>query len=228
MDAASREGYSALHIAAMCGHASAVRKLLAAGAQLGRRSRRGANAISFAAQAPGNLDALRCLLSHPSCTPALVKQLGYRQRSPLVVAVLSHGHAGVVRALVGAGANPSETCASMAQISVLHTCAHLARVDAMRELIAAGAQVNAAAEDGISVLQECFVQAPTRQRTEAAKREMFSMLVAAGANVNAAVPARNYTGEQWQHQCMGGRARHLRVAGDLCSCLGGAHGPVLL
>lgn len=64
----------------------------------------------------------------------------------------------------------------------------------MRELIAAGAHVNARMEDGMSVLHEVFAQPPSRQRPEGAKRDMFRMLVAAGADVNNRTPERSYTG----------------------------------
>lgn len=83
-------------LAAMCGHARAVRLLLGRGAQLGRRSRRSATAIALAAQSAGSLSALHALLEHPSCTPQLVQQLGFRQRSPLVLSVMSHGSPAVV------------------------------------------------------------------------------------------------------------------------------------
>lgn len=58
----------------------------------------------------------------------------------------------------------------------------------MRALIEAGAKVDSAASDGITVLQELFVQPPSRQRSEASKRAMFRMLAAAGADLNAVVP----------------------------------------
>ncbi|KAL4423236.1 hypothetical protein ABPG77_000028 [Micractinium sp. CCAP 211/92] len=193
VDVLSRELYTPLMLAAMCGHAPAVRLLLGRGAQLGRRSRRGATAIALAAQSAGSLSALHALLEHPSCTPRLVRQLGFRQRSPLVLSVMSHGSPAVVRALLGAGADPSEACTARGSVSVLHTCAHLARVEAMRELIAAGARVNAEAQGGTTVLQEVFVQPPSRQRPEAAKRDMFRMLVAAGADVNYRSPHQSYT-----------------------------------
>lgn len=38
------------------------------------------------------------------------------------------------------------------------------------------------------------VQPPSRLRSEASKRQMFRMLVEAGADVNATVPLKQYTG----------------------------------
>jgi len=128
VNAVSREGYTPLMIAALSGRPAAVRSLLAAGAQLSQRSHRGSLAIAFASQAAGasNRECLQLLLDHPSCSPALVRHKGFRQRSALVVAVLCHGDGAVVRSLLRAGADPAET-ASTANITLLHSCAHLAR-----------------------------------------------------------------------------------------------------
>lgn len=127
MDPASGEGYTPLHIAAMCGRTAVVRALLAKGASLHARTQRGATPLHFAAQSAANLATLRALLEHRACTTGLVNAPGHRQRSPLLVALLAHGDGGVVRRLLAAGANPSERSPAMANVSLLHSCAHLGR-----------------------------------------------------------------------------------------------------
>ncbi|KAI3438994.1 hypothetical protein D9Q98_001406 [Chlorella vulgaris] len=193
LNAASAEGITALHIAAFCGRADVLRALLDGGADLLAASQRGSTALHFVATDPSNNSPLCALLAHPSCTPEFVNQLGYRSRSALLMVLLAHGNVAMVRSLLTAGANPSEKTAAMSNVSLLHNCAHLTRVDAMRALIEAGAQVDCAANDGITVLQECFVGAPNTLRCEASKRTMFRLLVDAGANVNATVPVKRYT-----------------------------------
>lgn len=111
----------------MCGRTGVVRLLLARGASLHARTPRGASALHFAAQSATNLATLRALLEHPSCTPVLVNALGHRERSPLLVALLAHGSSAMVRRLLAAGANPSERLPAMANVSLLHSCAHLSR-----------------------------------------------------------------------------------------------------
>jgi hypothetical protein len=66
----------------------------------------------------------------------------------------------------------------------------------MRALIEAGAEVHSPADDGVTALQECFIHPPSRTRSEAAKRSCFQQLAAAGADLNAVVPSKQYTGEQ--------------------------------
>lgn len=127
VDARSQEGYTPLHVACMCGHSALVQALVARGASLRHRSSRGATALHFASQCAENLEVLRILLDHPSCSADLVNQKGFRQRSALLLAILLHGNPSLVRALLEAGANPNEQCANMGSISLLHTCAHLAR-----------------------------------------------------------------------------------------------------
>ena len=104
-----------------------MRALLDRGAELGQRSRRGATALHFAAQSAGNLEVLQMLLAHPACSLELVKLKGHRQRSALLLAVMSRDEPAAVAALLEAGADPSERCASMGNISLLHSCAQLAR-----------------------------------------------------------------------------------------------------
>ena len=127
LNACSEEGYTPLQVAALCGRARVVRALLDRGAELSRRSRRGATALHFAARSAGNLEVLQMLLAHPACSPELVKLKGHRQRSALLLAVLSRDEPAAVKALLEAGADPSERCASMGNTSLLHSCAHLAR-----------------------------------------------------------------------------------------------------
>ena len=100
INAPSREGYTPLMLAAGCGNAPITDALMVRGASLGARSSRGASPIAFAsAGGAGSLEALRVLLAHGSCTPALVKQLGFRSRSPLVLAVINHGHVPTIQAV---------------------------------------------------------------------------------------------------------------------------------
>lgn len=73
--------------------------------------------LHFAAQTPQGQGVLAALLAHPSCTPALVRQSGFRDRSPLVLSVLTHGSPAIVRQLLAAGANPSESVESMGRAS---------------------------------------------------------------------------------------------------------------
>ncbi|KAI7840478.1 hypothetical protein COHA_005779 [Chlorella ohadii] len=190
VDAASHiDGYTPLMIAAACGRRHAVDALLARGADPSKRSRRGASSLHFAAQTPQGQSVLTALLAHPSCTPALVRQTGFRDRSPLMLSVLSHGKPAIVQQLLAAGANPDERVDSM----VLHTCVHMARLGALRTLIQAGADVDAVAADGISVVQEVFLQAPNQRCSEALKRQMFTELRQAGADVGARVTGKEMT-----------------------------------
>lgn len=109
VDAASIEGqYTPLMLAALAGHAPAVRSLLARGASLQRRSRRGSTALHLAASSAANQEALAALLAHPSCSPALVRQVGFRDRSALMLSLLAHGSGPVVRQLIRAGADVDE------------------------------------------------------------------------------------------------------------------------
>lgn len=132
VNAATLSGqYTPLMLAALCGRAHAVEQLLKCGAVISARSRRGATAVHFAAQVATGGDALRALLAHPTCTPALVRRTGFRQRSPLMLALLTHGSTGTVCQLLAGGADADETVASMGSISALHTCAHLSRCAAL-------------------------------------------------------------------------------------------------
>ena len=125
--------------------------------------------LHFAAQTPGGAGVLQAMLAHHSCTPALVRQAGFRERSATMLSVLCHGSGPMVQQLLAAGADPNERQpASQGSASVLHTCAHLARLDAMRALIDAGAAVGAVAADGINV---CIVS--TGEALRGGRREGF-------------------------------------------------------
>ena len=64
----------------------------------------------------------------------------------------------------------------------------------------------------------CVLQPPNHACSEAAKRAMFSILVAAGAYLNAVIPGKSYTGEEqalcWRrpslHGCCRPRWAHAR------------------
>lgn len=90
-----------------------------------------------------------------------------------------------------------------------HTPCLLCRVDAMRALIKAGAEVDNAADDGVTALQECFIHPPSRTRSEAAKRVCFQQLAAVGADLNAVVPPKQYTGGQAGFVAVWGGTRRL-------------------
>ena len=86
LNAASRDGaYTPLHLAALAGNRHACEALLERGADLTRPSRRGATAIHFGALSAAAQPALQALLVHPACSPGLVKQPGFRQRSALML-----------------------------------------------------------------------------------------------------------------------------------------------
>lgn len=107
--------------------------------------------------------------------------------------------------------------------AVLHSCAHLGHLEAMRQLVQADADVDAAAEDGIRVvqasgiagwslalphtcrhaasfhalyaaMQEVFLQPPNPRFSEAVKRQMYMLLRDAGAGVGARVVGKELTG----------------------------------
>lgn len=91
-NAASRDGqYTPLHLAALAGNRHACEALLARGASLAKPSRRGATAIHFSALSAAAQPALQALLAHPACSARLVKQLGFRQRSALMLVGAARG-----------------------------------------------------------------------------------------------------------------------------------------
>lgn len=124
MASSSTEGYTALHCSCFCGDARAARLLLQCGAALEARSRRGSTPLLLAAQCGRGAKAVLQLLLERQ---ADLRVVGFRNRTPVQLAVVAHGDAGVVRLLADAGADVSQANESLQSLTPLHTAAHLER-----------------------------------------------------------------------------------------------------
>lgn len=129
VDAASAEGYTALHCAAFCGDSDSAGLLLAAGAALEARSRRASTPLLLAAQCGRGAKAL---LEQLVARRADLNVSGFRDRTPIQLAVVAHGDAGVVQLLANAGADVRAANAALQRLTPLHTAAHLGRCGGRR------------------------------------------------------------------------------------------------
>eukprot|EP00887_Chlorella_sp_A99_P000687 scaffold5.g687.t1 len=182
----SNAQYTPLHLAAVQGNLQAVAWLIERGAQVDLRSAKGSTALHFAAQSA--TPASKAVLGHLLERGALATAHGFRNRSPLQLAVCSHGDVEVVSALLAKGGDPGEANPSTRHTTPLHTTAHLGRVDCMALLLEAGANPDSRTDDGMTPLMEVFrhQHGPTG---EAKKRAMAKLLIEAGANVNLVPPS---------------------------------------
>ncbi len=171
IDAQDRKGQTAVMWAAAEGHAAAIDVLVKAGADFRAPLKSGFTPLLFAAR-EGRIEAVHALLkAGVDVNEAIVTddKIGGRDApngtSALVFAV-ENGHFELAMALVKAGANPNDMRSGF---TPLHTLAHvrkpprgdgesgqpppettgkLSSLDFIREIIAAGADVNAALTDG--------------------------------------------------------------------------------
>jgi ankyrin repeat protein len=168
--AASTDG-SRIADAAMSGDAAQVRALLTGGDDVNGAQGDGMTALHWAARR-GDVDVVKMLLAAGANVRAITRLGNY---TPLLLAS-EMGHAAVIDALAGAGADAKVTTAS--GVTPLMLAAASGQADAVKALLARGADVNAAE--------------PTRGETAvmfaAANRraDVVRALIAAKADVNAA------------------------------------------
>lgn len=190
LNAKSSEGYTPLHIAAFIGCADCAAVLLKAGANLEARTFRGGTPLGMAAQQGlGSKGVLDLLLSH-NAAPGI---RGYRNRTPLELALIMHGNTDVVKALLEAGADPCRPNPALFLMTPLHIAAGRQHSNAAQELLNAGADPNALAEQGITPAMQLFSAVgesePRIPRIggsdiERRRREFLRMLRDSGADFN--------------------------------------------
>jgi ankyrin repeat protein len=164
------QGRTALHVATFARQHAAIRRLAAAGADLGALENDRYDAVTIAAVADDE-DTLRLLLS----LGASAKLVTSRYDGTALIAAAHLGHAGVVRQLIAAGA-------PLDHVNNLHWTAAIEAVvlgdggprhqDTLAALIAAGARLQLADRQGLAPL------ALARARGHTA---MVAMLERAGA-----------------------------------------------
>lgn len=192
-DEQSIEGYTALHLASFIGNSSCAELLLENTADPDLVTKRGFTALFFAAQR--GLPSLGCLqiLLLMGRRKIKVNRRNNFNSTALQVAVECHGDREVVRLLLSSGADHS-FCNIKG--TPLHTCARLGRLEAMKQLLAAGADPNAPDPNGHSALQNIFLPGhPGRSPIEEyTKQEMIKALKRSGAALHLRFPRdRNYS-----------------------------------
>lgn len=193
VNAASREGYTPLHLASFIGNVEIATMLLDAGATLTAPSVRASSPLGIAAQqGPSSKAVLELLLSRGACAHTR----GYRQRNALEMALITHADPGILEVLVTAGkANPSAPNPYANNFTPLHLAARSLNRDATGVLLRAGADPNVRANQGITPAMMCFIPGSWSDEGggEEKRVDVFQVLCAAGADVNAAMTGRGLT-----------------------------------
>lgn len=183
---------SPLADAAMKGDAVAVRTLLASGADVNAARGDGMTALHWAAET-GNAEITGILVSAGAILEVTTRLGAY---TPLHVAGRK-GAAGVIRALLDAGANPRSVAATGS--TPLHLVAGAGSAQGAKHLLDAGAEVNARAGDA--------QQTPLMFAAAADRADVVTLLLERGADPNVTTTLMeaatrsavdNYAGERMQ------------------------------
>ena len=191
VDAANRYGVAPLALAAERGYGALVEQLLAAGADA-NTARRGGETVLMSAARAGSLQSVTALVAAGADVNAAEQTRG---QTALMWAA-GEGHAAVIRALLAAGAElharshgPAAADAAsgtgtytrrvrrMDEFTPFLFGVRAGRAEAVKALVAAGADVNEAAPDGTSALVIAAANAHW---------ELAALLLEAGADPNAA------------------------------------------
>jgi ankyrin repeat protein len=192
VNASNRYEVTPLWQAAMIGNPATISVLLNAGADLRASTRQGETVLMRAARA-GRVDAVKLLLARGASADVNAKESWYGQTALMWAA--AENHPAVVQALIENGANVDAQSAVLtpvkrqggAGLQAWHTtfprggmtallfAARQGVLDAVRTLIAAGADVNRADPDGISPLIMAIINA---------HYDVAALLVEKGADVN--------------------------------------------
>lgn len=180
-----------LHLVCLCaqGSADAVRVLFDAGADVGAATHAGWTPLHCAA-AVGNLEVARLLLERGA---GISSPGGERAWSPLHIAA-GDGHGGLMSLLLqhGAEVDATDVCGATPLLCAAEWCTFdhgTDGVSAARELLDAGADVNARSDDGRTAL---LIAATLGEDADAwdgltvAAINMVKLLLERGADVNAA------------------------------------------
>jgi ankyrin repeat protein len=143
-------GSTPLMYAALYGDAKSVKRLLAAGADPNAKNDAGATALMWAVF---DLEKTRLLVDHG----ADVNARSDNARTPLMIAATRHGSTPVLQFLLAHGANPSvQNPGLFGPMTPLAEAAYASDVDAMRTLIAHGADVNGAGPGTLAYATEGY------------------------------------------------------------------------
>lgn len=131
-------GATPLMYATLYGDIGSMKRLLAAGADPNARNEAGATALMWATS---DLEKTRLLVDHG----ADVNARSDNGRTPLMVAATRHGSTPILQLLLDHGANPSAQAVGLhGMMTPLSEAGYASDVDAMRTLLAHGADVNGA------------------------------------------------------------------------------------
>ncbi len=137
-------GSTPLMYAALYGDVGSMKRLLAAGADPNARNDAGATALMWAVY---DLEKTRLLVDHG----ADVNARSDNARTPLMIAATRHGSTPILQFLLDHGANPSAQAPGLlGPMTPLAEAAYASDVDAMRTLLAHGADVNGAGANTLS------------------------------------------------------------------------------
>ena len=196
VDAPESTGATPLYLASQQGQAEAVKLLLAAGASVDVSDVEGATPLHLATQ-NCHVEAIALLIAaHANVdrtakngfTPLDAASLPDPPRVQIGFQMTDHGaepiyndnsrdHAGAVRLLLAAGANPNTVAPAVHNATPLLMSSENGHAESVRLLLRAGAKVEAASEDGYTSL----ILASANGHTDIVRQ-----LLAAGAKVNAA------------------------------------------
>ena len=171
IDASDRSGQTALMWAAAAGHAGVVELLIQNGADLKRRLKSGFTALLFAAR-EGKIAAVQTLLAAGAdATEAIVTEENAKGRAApdgtsAVILAVENGHFELAMNLIRAGADPNDQRSGATALHTLtgvrrpsrgddisgqpppETTGSLTSLDFVREIVAAGADVNVGIKNG--------------------------------------------------------------------------------
>jgi ankyrin repeat protein len=162
-----RGGATPLMYAAVVGSTGAMALLLDNGANANATNATGATALMWAAT---DIEKVRLLLAR-GADPKAVSKFG---RTPLTIAALSEGSAGIVRLLLAAGADVR--AADGFKSTALHAAAGGNDIETIRQIVDAGLDVNAVNVAGFT---------PIMTSASQGNLAAVKLLLAKGANVNA-------------------------------------------